>query len=122
VTGIAPDYFPEVNVDTMHPTIAQDMRSFDTGAPTFNAPTFNNLFDFPAAHQRQPEMADIQVAENHYYSTSSYQPFQAPPPPPSHGQSQNQSHGQNNGHSHMFDQPAPILDSTWQSFVEQLGF
>ncbi|KAF9461945.1 fungal-specific transcription factor domain-containing protein [Collybia nuda] len=111
VTGIPQDHYPDINVDTMHPTIVQDMRCFDMGAPTFN-----NFFDFPTAHHPQP-VPDIQVADNNFYPEATFHSYQSAPPPPL-TQVQNHTHG----HTHMFDQSPPILDSAWQSFAEQLGF
>lgn len=119
MTGIPHDHFPDINVDTMHPTIAHDMRSFDMGAPTFS-----NFFDFPATHHSQSAVPEIQVPDHNFYPEANFHPYQPqlPPPPLTQSQNHSHSHGQGNGHTHMFDQSPPILDSTWQSFVEQLGF
>ncbi|KAF5384815.1 hypothetical protein D9615_000960 [Tricholomella constricta] len=99
-------YFSDAQVDNMHPTLAQDMRSFDGGAPTFN-----HFFDSPAAPYL-PSMPDLNAAhDTNFYLSAEYQPYhhhhQPPPPPPPQA---------------PFEQAAPILDATWQSFVEQLGF
>jgi len=90
----------------MHPTLAQDVRSFDEGPPTF---TFSNLFDFPAPGPpviSQQPLHDIQqtVSDTTSFYPTDFQPYQPQP------------------HHPAFEQAAPVLDATWQSFVEQLGF
>ncbi|RDB24336.1 putative transcriptional regulatory protein C1F7.11c [Hypsizygus marmoreus] len=103
MTAIHSDYyFSEANTGYMHPTLAHDMRSFDTGGPTFN-----DFFDFPAAPvaQHQQPAPDPQTHGLNLYGGGNYQMYQQQPPP-----------------LVQFEQAAPILDSTWQSFVEQLGF
>lgn len=112
VTGIGSTdyYFSDVNVDSMHPTLAQDMRSFDMGAPTFN-----NLFDFPTVPITQSPVLDMHSHDANFYPISGYQAFQ-------HQHQQPQQQQQQQPPAAQFEQPAPILDATWQSFVEQLGF
>ncbi|KAF8079273.1 fungal-specific transcription factor domain-containing protein [Lyophyllum atratum] len=97
-------HFSDLNVDTMHPTLAQDMRSFDVGDTMFS--NFNDLFDFPAATPipQQPPLAELHGNDTSFYPTSGFQTY--------HHQPQQAP----------FEQAAPILDATWQSFVEQLGF
>ncbi|KAJ6541643.1 fungal-specific transcription factor domain-containing protein [Mycena capillaripes] len=85
--------------ETMHPTIAQDMRSFDLGEPS-------QFYDtFPEA-----DMAGIQFTGDSIFSIQTGGYGYSPTP--------------------TFHNPAagfaggspPMLDATWQSFVEQLGF
>jgi hypothetical protein len=85
--------------ETMHPTIAQDMRSFDLGEPS-------QFYDtFPDA-----DMSGIQFTGDSIFSIQTGGYGYSPTP--------------------TFHSPAagftggapPILDATWQSFVEQLGF
>ncbi|GLB43693.1 putative fungal specific transcription factor [Lyophyllum shimeji] len=105
---VGPDnHFSAANVNHMHPTLAQDMRSFDVGAPAFNI--VDNLFDYPASTTppvvpQQPPIPDLSAADASFFSTSAFHTYHPQPPTAS------------------FEQAAPILDSTWQSFVEQLGF
>ncbi|KAF7347219.1 Zn(2)-C6 fungal-type domain-containing protein [Mycena venus] len=87
------------NSETMHPTIAQDMRSFDLGEPS-------QFYDtFPEA-----EMAGIQFTGDSIFSIQTggygYSPLPAFHSPPVGG----------------YAGGPPMLDATWQSFVEQLGF
>jgi len=88
----------------MHPTIAQDMRSFDLSENTY--------FDFPAdafTGAEQPQsMTGIQYTESM---------FNAPQPMGSYN-FQAGYHSPSMG----FNTAPPMLDATWQSFVEQLGF
>ncbi|KAF8215723.1 fungal-specific transcription factor domain-containing protein [Mycena galopus ATCC 62051] len=86
--------------ETMHPTIAQDMRSFDLGEPSQFYGTF-----------MEGDMAGIQFTGDSVFNMqtggfgSGYSPtpaFHSPPP--------------------GFAGAPPMLDATWQSFVEQLGF
>ncbi|KAJ6617446.1 fungal-specific transcription factor domain-containing protein [Mycena sp. CBHHK59/15] len=87
--------------ETMHPTIAQDMRSFDLGEPS-------QFFD---AFQDAAGMTGIQFSDNSIFSPQpGVPPFGYSPSP-------------------TFQSPSigiagapPMLDATWQSFVEQLGF
>ncbi|KAG5644101.1 hypothetical protein DXG03_009120 [Asterophora parasitica] len=93
-------YFTDAQVNNMHPTLAHDMRSFDGGALTSNSFEF---FDSPTTQRYPSIMPDIHpsyVAEN-YPTYQPHQPMSNPIP---------------------FEQAAPILNATWQSFVEQLGF
>jgi hypothetical protein len=103
--GIAPDFFQETNNNSMHPTIAQDMRSFDMDAAAFN----NVFLDFPAAASPTPHhpIPDLRGSDISFYSTPNYGTY----PLAAHTTA---------GLEHP--QPAPVLDATWQSFVEQLGF
>ncbi|KAJ7842233.1 fungal-specific transcription factor domain-containing protein [Mycena olivaceomarginata] len=84
--------------ETMHPTIAQDMRSFDLGEPS----QFYGAFP-------EADMAGIQFTGDSIFSIQAsgygYSPtptFQSAPA--------------------GFATGPPMLDATWQSFVEQLGF
>ncbi|KAF8218975.1 hypothetical protein L208DRAFT_1345035 [Tricholoma matsutake] len=98
---IEPHFFSNANSDSMHPTIAQDMSRFDMDA----APSNNLFLDFsaPAA------MSGLRSPDISLYLTPNYQAYQ--PPAASHNITGVEPH-----------QPAPVLDATWQSFVEQLGF
>ncbi|CCL98901.1 uncharacterized protein FIBRA_00908 [Fibroporia radiculosa] len=92
---------PAVSMDFIHPTIMQDMRVFDgVGDPMGFAP-FN--FDLPsgiAGQMQDPSTADI------FEELFGPQPF---------------AHGQEAQTVQVPPGP-PVLDATWQSFVEQLGF
>jgi hypothetical protein len=104
--GIEPDFSSNTNNDSMHPTIAQDMSRFD-----MDAATFNNLFlDFssPSSASQLP-VPDLRGSDINFYLTQNYSMYQ--PPPTSHNIAGVEQ-----------PQPAPVLDATWQSFVEQLGF
>ncbi|KAJ7696746.1 fungal-specific transcription factor domain-containing protein [Mycena rosella] len=89
------------NSEAMHPTIAQDMRSFDLGEPS-------QFYDtFPEA-----DMTGIQFTTgDSVFSSPSGGGYGYSPPPTF----QNPPAGFASG-------PPPMLDATWQSFVEQLGF
>jgi hypothetical protein len=105
-TPPAPQEAPALNITTenMHPTIAQDMRNLDVGSLVYN------LFDLPTdSLPPDDQMPDIQFADNMF----NQQPMGAF----SMGQ---QGSPQTPGMG--FGAGAPILDATWQSFVEQLGF
>ncbi|KAJ7729104.1 fungal-specific transcription factor domain-containing protein [Mycena maculata] len=86
--------------ETMHPTIAQDMRSFDLGEPSQFYDTFPDAAD----------MAGIQFTGDSIFGPQTGGYGFSPPP--------------------AFQTPSasltagapPMLDATWQSFVEQLGF
>lgn len=125
-------YFSEAMMDNVHPSLADDMRTYERGGPTFvdhgsdlegsESRSFgrHHLQEEPDQHM---QLDDHQ--EQHYFETAingSYAPgngsgyqtlgeqqhqLQPPPPLPS---------------PPLFEQTAPILDGTWQSFVEQLGF
>lgn len=118
-----PCNFPDIDFDTMHPTIAHDMRSFDMGAPTFR-----NFFDFPT-HPVLPEL-QLRIPDDSFYPESTFHnPYQHHHHHPQHplplAPIQNQNLNHINGHvltQMPYDQSPPHLDSTWQSFVEQLGF
>ncbi|KAJ7146435.1 fungal-specific transcription factor domain-containing protein [Mycena epipterygia] len=85
--------------ETMHPTIAQDMRSFELGEPSQFYDTFQDT-----------DMAGIQFATGDSVFSSSGAWGYSPPPAfqtPAVG---------------FAGSAPPALDATWQSFVEQLGF
>jgi hypothetical protein len=92
--------------DGMHPTIAQDITRFD-----MDAASFNNLFlDFSApSSTSQLPVPDLRASDINFYLTPGYQIYQP------HAMSHNIAGAEQH-------QPAPVLDATWQSFVEQLGF
>ncbi|KAJ7178795.1 hypothetical protein C8R43DRAFT_1118155 [Mycena crocata] len=88
-----------ITSETMHPTIAQDIRSFDLGEPS-------QFYDtFPDA-----DMAGIQFTNDSMFSA---QPsgFGYSPPPAFQTPAVSFASG-----------APPMLDATRQSFVEQLGF
>ncbi|KAF7340940.1 Zn(2)-C6 fungal-type domain-containing protein [Mycena sanguinolenta] len=94
--------------ETMHPTIAQDMRSFDLGEPS----QFYGTFPDPEA-----DMAGIQFTGDSIFS--SVQPgggygYQSASPTGVFGAAVGTGAG--------FASGPPMLDATWQNFVEQLGF
>lgn len=98
--------FPSVTTENMHPTIAQDMRTFDLSE--------HHFYDFPAHNfsgaepNQSSSMNDIQFTESIFTApqpVGSYN-FQAGYHSPSMG----------------FTTAPPMLDPTWQNFVEQLGF
>jgi hypothetical protein len=90
----------------MHPTIAQDLRSFEMDTAAFN----NVFLDFPAAASPTPQhpIPELRGSDLGFYSTPNYGTYQ---PLSTHTTTGLEHH-----------QPAPVLDATWQSFVEQLGF
>ena len=104
--NVHPGMFLGAHGDSMHPTIAQDMSRFDMGTTAFN-----NLFsDFstPSSVSQLP-VPDLRGPDMNFYLSPNYPMYPSQPP------------NQNNP---GFEQhhPAPVLDATWQSFVEQLGF
>jgi hypothetical protein len=103
---IEPDVFSHVDGDRMHPTIAQDMNRFDMGTAAFGDLFLD--FSTPSSVPQLP-VPDLQGSDVNFYLTP---PFQMYPSPPT------------SQHIAGFEQhqPAPVLDATWQSFVEQLGF
>ncbi|KAG7451871.1 uncharacterized protein BT62DRAFT_959771 [Guyanagaster necrorhizus] len=104
--------FPATN--NVHPVIAQDMQNLDAGG--FHL----NLFDNPAevlTAERMPEVSFTGdnfgfFAQQSPPSLGEYTQPQSPPPPLPHHHS---AYG-------FAAAAAPMLDATWQSFVEQLGF
>ncbi|KAG6840746.1 hypothetical protein C0991_004655 [Blastosporella zonata] len=91
----------DVQVSDMHPTLADDMRCFDVGTPAYGG-----FSDFPATGPQpvsQPAHDD-HITDPSFYTPTEYQTYQ-----PQH-------------HHSPFLQTAPILDATWQTFAEQLGF
>ncbi|KAK0209213.1 fungal-specific transcription factor domain-containing protein [Desarmillaria ectypa] len=98
--------FPANNV---HPVIAEDIRNFDAGG--FHL----NLFDNPAEVLTEVSftgdsfgfLAQQSPSLGEFTGTSAMRP---PQPPPHHS-----AFG-------FAAAAAPMLDATWQSFVEQLGF
>lgn len=99
-------FIPLGNEDNMHPTIAQDIKDYAMGAVIdFEA---NSIFlDLPAVQlkndqhqQHQPDiMPHPELFQLPFSEADSLQPLTSYPPPDS-----------------------VILDTTWQEFMEQLGF
>ena len=104
-----------MNIDNIHPRIVQDMKAFDgfdmTPYRQTNMGEF--LFDFPPDTSALPQvMPDIQYQDASIYGGDLFSQLPV-------------------GGAHQTKQPpanAPsyqsplVLDATWQSFVEQLGF
>ncbi|KAJ7631664.1 fungal-specific transcription factor domain-containing protein [Mycena polygramma] len=86
--------------ETMHPTIAQDMRSFDLGEPSQFYDTFpdTTAVDMTGIQFTGDSIFSIQAGGYGYGPAPTFQGFAGANGSP------------------------PILDATWQSFVEQLGF
>lgn len=99
------DFFSYASSDSMHPTIAQDMNRFDMGNTTLNSNLFLDFSGPPS--MSQVHLPDLRGPD--FYPTPSYQMYQ--PTPTSQSLASYEQH-----------QSAPVLDATWQSFVEQLGF
>lgn len=101
----------------MHPTIAQDMRDIDIGH------LVHNFFDPPTTELLQTtdeqQMQDVHFAESLFNQQPTMSAFSG---------MGNGSGGQHTQQQQQQPSPvgfgtgAPILDATWQSFVEQLGF
>jgi hypothetical protein len=105
-----------MNMDNIHPRIVQDMKAFD-GFDMSSYPHQTHIgefmFDLPPASAAAPQVIpDIQYQDTSIYGGDLFSQLpisgshQVRPPPamirPAH--------------------EPPILDATWQSFVEQLGF
>jgi len=94
----------ETTTEYIHPTIMQDMKTFEDLGMQY-IPDFDHIFDFPTAS----DMPDIQLHDSNLYTQ---EPFNSQPlgnfqmAPPAAG----------------YCPGPPVLDATWQSFVEQLGF
>jgi len=95
------DFLPEANSNSMHPTIVQDIKSFDMGVSAFN----DFLLDFPTVSSvSQLSVPDLRSPDISSYTMPNY----------------SMCHTNAGFEQHL---PAPpVLDATWQSFVEQLGF
>lgn len=98
-----PEYFscPRA-MENIHPTIMQDMKTFEDLGMQY-IPNFCHIFD-----SLSQDLPDIQFSDSHLFTREPHpQPlgnFQMAPPVGG------------------FSPGAPVLDATWQSFVEQLGF
>ncbi|KAG6878489.1 hypothetical protein C0992_008003 [Termitomyces sp. T32_za158] len=104
VTRVEAEYqWSDAQVSNMHPTLVQAMRHFDARSPSFDW-----FFDLPTTGTPQPQPVlrslAVETSDHNLYSSAEYHGFQP------------QSH-----HS-AFLQPAPILDATWHTLAEQLGF
>ncbi|KAH8099453.1 fungal-specific transcription factor domain-containing protein [Cristinia sonorae] len=114
-----------IPVDAIHPTIMQDMRTFE-GVGDFQSvftPPLTGTLDIPHVFggdhpmQQQPSPqtnptppSTFEAFPDMYLSNPDL--FSVPAPPPS---------TYTDGTSPMNVHP-PVLDATWQSFIEQLGF
>ncbi|KAI0778886.1 hypothetical protein BD413DRAFT_512633 [Trametes elegans] len=118
-----------VQPDMIHPTIMQDLRAFD-GVPidvddaSGRVPHFN--LDFPSTAFPNPQQAefplfpDFDFASPAGASTSSGTPSSGAAPTPAAMTADPWAHPM----QAALDPPpgVPVLDATWQAFVEQLGF
>lgn len=106
------------SIDNIHPRIVQDMKAFENFDMTsYNLQTEGGefLFDFPpvpSAASFPQAMPDIQYQDASIYGNDLF--IQ----PPVSGYQQIGQAPATNG----FSPGPPVLDTTWQSFVEQLGF
>ncbi|KAG5638503.1 hypothetical protein H0H81_012308 [Sphagnurus paluster] len=99
-------YFSDAQVSQLHPTLARDMRTFDVDF-FLDIPTVHGGSEDGRNGNAQLHVPDVRGADSGFYlPTNDFQMYQNHPPPP------NPPH----------EQVAPMLDSTWHSFVEQLGF
>lgn len=103
-----------MNMDNIHPRILQDMRTFDGfDVSSFHLQTRTGdfLFDLPPDSSTSPKaITDAQYQDSIYGGDLFHQQ-------PTGGMVQ--------GHTPTtpgFSPGPPMLDVTWQSFVEQLGF
>ncbi|TFK42263.1 hypothetical protein BDQ12DRAFT_710525 [Crucibulum laeve] len=119
--SFAVDQYPPSQAQNLHPTIAEDIRNFGLGGPSNFASGQTPFYDIPTEVsdiQGQPfefRQEDMEVLEQYFPAAQQgYAEFpqQAPllpqvaPPPIGMG----------------FGDGGLVLDATWQSFVEQLGF
>ncbi|KAG6919080.1 hypothetical protein DXG01_009333 [Tephrocybe rancida] len=111
LTAAGLDDWSDAQFNNMHPTLAADMRCFDVGGPTFldffDCPTTTTLAIAPQAAPQPPPhtMPEIQMGDPNFYTPADFQQAYQP-----------------QLHHSPFLQTAPILDATWQTFAEQLGF
>ncbi|KAG6856115.1 hypothetical protein H0H87_007329 [Tephrocybe sp. NHM501043] len=113
LTAMGSEFWSDAQVGMMHPALAEDMRCFEVGSPIYSG-----FFDFPAsvgsqqpphshsnaAQQPTPPMQEVHMDDPNFYNSAEYQNYQPQP------------------HHSPFLQTAPILDATWQTFADQLGF
>jgi hypothetical protein len=104
-------------MDNLHPRIVQDMKAFDG----FEFPNNTNqtqggefLFDFPP----EPELSYTRAMPDMQYQDASIYGGDLVYQQPVSGYLQNSQRPAAYG----FSPGPPVLDATWQSFVEQLGF
>ncbi|KAH9950983.1 fungal-specific transcription factor domain-containing protein [Amylocystis lapponica] len=101
-----PPYDPSSNMtlpvpaDFIHPTIMQDLRAFDGVDATFDFDQFN--FDLPTDLQSHASQVAPDVIDEMFRSQPAFANYPEVETVPAPG--------------------LPVLDATWQSFVEQLGF
>ncbi|EGN93676.1 hypothetical protein SERLA73DRAFT_163437 [Serpula lacrymans var. lacrymans S7.3] len=101
--------------NTMHPRIMQDMRVFDGFEPS---PFSAGVLEYTNPESFLQAMSDVQFSGPNIFGSEIY-----------NGQPQNVANFNPQAHQFVangvgpaFLQDAPVLDSAWQSFVEQLGF
>lgn len=101
-------------MDNLHPRIVQDMKAFDNyDISDYNAQLQPGEFLYDLPPNTYPQaMADIQYQDASIYGNDLFVQ------PPMSGYQQNGLAPATNGLS----PGPPVLDTTWQSFVEQLGF
>ena len=132
---------PPVQPEMIHPTIMRDMRAFDgelwSGIPmetNASGPPPNFNLDFPSTSFPNPQQAEFPLFPDFDFSSpaaaQSVPPAAAAVPPLTSSSSaaaivsepwhQPQQHPMRAA----LDPPTgvPVLDASWQAFVEQLGF
>ena len=114
-----------VPVDSIHPTIMHDMRTFE-GVGDFQSvfqPPITGTLDITQVfgdHQMQQQSPQpIPTVQPPFESfpdvyLSSEEMFSVPPPP--------STFNTDGTTTDIMNVPPPVLDATWQSFIEQLGF
>jgi hypothetical protein len=96
------------SMEIIHSTIMQDMRAFEERIEFQFVPY--HVFDAPRVSEVQ-DMPDIQCGDGRFFVG---EPFNPHPQPLGNFQMGLPVGG--------FSPGPPVLDATWQSFVEQLGF
>ncbi|TCD62867.1 hypothetical protein EIP91_006273 [Steccherinum ochraceum] len=115
-----------VPMDSIHPTIMHDMRTFE-GVGDFQSvftPPLTGPIDLSTPHvfgdhemqQQSPQpmqtvQPQLETFPDMYLSNEQF--FNPPPPAPSSFDGTG---------TDVLNMPPPVLDATWQSFIEQLGF
>lgn len=91
---------PAMVSEFIHPTIMQDLRAFDGVDATFDFEQFD--FDLPADLQSQAGQVSREMVDELFRAQPAFGNYPEADPVPQPG--------------------PPVLDATWQTFVEQLGF